>query len=156
MSVKSRVENTGAASRRINIGKAAKASGVPEKMIRHYESIGLISRVQRTDANYRTYSESDVYTLRFVKQARSVGFSIEQIRRLLTLWQDRRRPAVDVQRSISIHLVEFNERIRALKAMINALETLAACCDRDDRPHCPVLEHWSRSTEGPFAGRETR
>lgn len=154
--MKCQAESTGSVSKRCNIGQAAKASGVPEKMIRHYESIGLIPRARRTDGNYRTYSENDVHMLRFVKQARGLGFSIEQIRSLLTLWRDRRRPAGDVQRSISSHLAELNERIRALKAMIRALETLAACCDRDDRPHCPVLEHWSRSTEGPFAGRETR
>jgi len=127
-------------TRTFNIGDAAEASGVSAKMIRHYEQIGIIPRARRTLANYRTYSESDVHTLRFVRQARDLGFPLTQIQALLTLWKDRRRPSRKVKELAQAHIAELEVRIRELKDMKRTLEQLAAHCHGDDRPDCPILE----------------
>lgn len=124
----------------LNIGEAAKASEVSAKMIRHYEGIGLISRAQRTLSNYRTYSETDVHTLRFVRQARALGFSLKQIETLLGLWRDSRRPSSKVKSLALTHIAELDAKIRELQAMKRTLETLAERCHGDDRPECPILE----------------
>jgi len=123
----------------MNIGEAAQASGVSAKMVRHYEEIGLIPRARRTLAGYRMYSEGDVHTLRFIKQARNLGFSIEQIEQLLKLWQDRRRPSRKVKELAQEHIRELEERIREMQDMKRTLETLAKHCHGDDRPDCPIL-----------------
>lgn len=124
----------------MNIGEAAQASGVSAKMVRHYEGIGLIPKARRTLAGYRMYSHSDVHTLRFIRQARNLGFSIEQIEQLLKLWQDRRRPSRKVKELAQAHIRELEERIREMQDMKHALETLAKHCHGDDRPDCPILE----------------
>lgn len=124
----------------MNIGEAAQASGVSAKMIRHYEEIGLIQKPKRSFSNYRTYSANEVHSLRFIKQARSLGFSIEQIGSLLALWQDRRRPSRKVKQLVATHIEDLEERIQELKAMKRVLSTLAAHCHGDDRPDCPILE----------------
>lgn len=142
-------------TRTFNIGDAAEASGVSAKMIRHYEQIGIIPRARRTLANYRTYSENDVHTLRFVRQARDLGFPLTQIQALLTLWKDRRRPSRKVKELAQAHIAELEVRIRELKDMKRTLESLAAHCHGDDRPDCPILEGLEKlaPTRGAHAPR---
>jgi len=124
----------------LNIGQTAAASGVSAKMIRHYEEIGLVPRARRTDSNYRTYSEADVHTLRFIKQARNLGFPIDAIGKLLALWRDHRRPSRKVKELALAHVQELDARIRELQTMKHTLEHLAKHCHGDDRPDCPILE----------------
>ena len=124
----------------MNIGDAAKASGVSAKMIRHYESVGLFAGASRTDAGYRQYNDSEVGTLRFIRHARDLGFSLDQIRELLGLWQDRRRPSRQVKALAQAHLQELDQKLQELLAMKATLEHLVQCCHGDDRPECPILE----------------
>lgn len=124
----------------MNIGQAAKESGVTAKMIRYYESIDLIKASRRTDSNYRTYGESDVHTLRFIKRARTLGFSLEQIRDLLSLWQDPARASADVKAIAQSHVQELQQRIRELEEMRDTLHHLANSCAGDHRPDCPILQ----------------
>ena len=131
----------------MNIGKAAKASGVTAKMIRHYEGIGLIRPVDRTAGNYRDYAVDDVRQLRFVRRARVLGFSIERIRELLRLWSDRNRCSSEVKAIALAHVEELDGRIRQMREMAEELHALAAACDGDDRPECPII----RSLEGTLA-----
>ncbi|HEX7081438.1 MAG TPA: Cu(I)-responsive transcriptional regulator [Gammaproteobacteria bacterium] len=126
-----------------NIGEAAEAAGVSAKMIRYYESIGLIPKAARTFANYRLYGPDDVHTLRFIRRARELGFPIEQIRTLLGLWQER-RPSAEVKRVALAHIAELEDKIRALDAMRKTLVHLADSCHGDDRPTCPILEELTR------------
>lgn len=123
----------------MNIGEAAKASGVTAKMIRHYESIDLIGHSLRTESGYRTYTEKDVNILRFVKSSRSLGFSLEQIKLLLSLWQDRSRASSDVKALATQHINELNAKIIELTAMCNLLETLTVSCPGDEQADCPIL-----------------
>ena len=123
----------------LNIGQAAAAAGVSAKMVRHYEDIGLIPKAKRTYSGYRTYSEKEVHVLRFVRHARSLGFSIKQIGELLGLWQDRRRPSSRVKKLAQEHIRELDEKIREMQAMKATLERLASHCHGDDRPECPIL-----------------
>lgn len=124
----------------MNIGEAAKASGVSAKMVRYYEEIGLIPKARRTLSGYRMYSSNDVHSLRFIKQARNLGFSIEQIEQLLALWQDRRRPSRKVKELAHAHIEELEMRIREMRDMKRTLETFVKQCHGDDRPDCPILE----------------
>ena len=126
-----------------NIGDAAKASGVSAKMIRHYESIGLIGTAQRTDAGYRRYSEQDVQVLQFIHRSRALGFSLEQIKTLLTLWQDKHRASKDVRAMAREHIAELDRKIAEMQAMRRTLEQLARACHGDDRPDCPILDDLS-------------
>ncbi|GGC74692.1 Cu(I)-responsive transcriptional regulator [Undibacterium terreum] len=128
----------------MNIGEAASASGVTAKMIRHYESIGLIKQSQRSDAGYRTYSDKDLHTLRFVKRSRSMGFSLDQIRDLLSLWQDAGRASADVKTIAQAHVQDLERRIRELTEMRDTLHHLAAECAGDQRPDCPILQDLGR------------
>ena len=125
---------------RLNIGEAARAAGVSAKMIRHYEAIGLFAPAARTESGYRTYGEADVHTLRFIRHSRDLGFSLEQIRALLGLWQDRTRPSRDVQTLAQQHLAELDAKLAELQAMKTTLEHLVHCCHGDDRPDCPILD----------------
>lgn len=123
-----------------NIGDAAGASGVSAKMIRHYESIGLIAPADRTFSNYRIYTQSEVHTLQFIRRARKMGFSMVQIKVLLGLWQDRKRASGEVKRLALEHIRELEKKILELESMKKALEGLAHHCHGDELPDCPILE----------------
>lgn len=124
----------------IVIGEAARASGVSAKMIRYYESIGLIAPPRRSAAGYRFYDERDVQTLRFIRRARDLGFPVEDIGRLLELWRDGERSSADVKRLAEQHIAALEERISALQSMQRTLERLARACHGDERPDCPILD----------------
>lgn len=124
----------------LNIGEAAKASGVSTKMIRHYESIGLVKEARRTDSGYRLYTGQDVQVLQFIHRGRALGFSLEQIRELLALWQDKGRASADVRALARSHIEELNRKIAEMEAMRRTLENLASCCRGDNRPDCPILD----------------
>jgi MerR family copper efflux transcriptional regulator len=124
----------------MNIGQAASASGVSAKMIRYYESIALIPPGRRSESGYRIYGENDLHALRFVKRARTLGFSLDQIRDLLSLWQNKERASADVKRIALGHVAELNQRIDELTEMRDTLQTLARCCKGNDRPDCPILQ----------------
>lgn len=124
----------------MNIGQAAAASGVSAKMIRYYESIGLVRETARTDSGYRIYGDSDLHSLRFIKRARNLGFSLEQISDLLSLWQDTGRASADVKSIAMTHVEELNQRIVELTEMRDTLASLARTCHGDDRPDCPILQ----------------
>jgi MerR family transcriptional regulator, copper efflux regulator len=124
----------------MNIGEAAKASGVSAKMIRHYEEAGLIPAATRTESNYRVYSANDVAMLHFIKQARRLGFAMKQIALLLSLWQDRSRSSREVKALAREHVDELNLRIRELTEMRDTLDDLVKHCRGDSRTECPILE----------------
>ncbi len=124
----------------MNIGEVAKLSGVSSKMVRHYESIGLISKASRTDSGYRSYSEKDIHILKFIKRSREFGFSMEEIKKLLGLWRNKRRPSSEVKRLALEHVSELDQKIQELTLMRDALKKLAHCCQGDDRPDCPILD----------------
>lgn len=124
----------------MKIGEASSASAVSQRMIRHYEKIGLMPRAARRDSGYRDYDERDVHTLRFIGRARDLGFGIDEIRRLLALWQDRGRSSADVKALALARAAELRRKTRELDAMRRSLERLAAGCHGDERPDCPILE----------------
>jgi MerR family transcriptional regulator, copper efflux regulator len=124
----------------VNIGAAARLSGVSAKMVRHYESLGLLPRVNRTDSGYRQYSEAEVHTLRFIKRSRELGFSMNEISELVGLWQNRRRTSAGVKRIAQKHADDLAQRIEAMQAMQRTLQHLMHCCHGDDRPDCPILD----------------
>ena len=123
-----------------NIGEAAELSGVSAKMIRHYESIGLIPEAGRTFAGYRIYSDADVHRFRFIKRARALGFSIKQIEALLSLWNNRTRASAEVKKLAQAHADELAGKIAEMQAMQRTLQDLAGRCHGDDRPDCPILD----------------
>lgn len=123
----------------LNIGQAAAQSGVSAKMIRHYESLGLLPTVHRTDAGYRQYGEKQVHTLRFIRRARALGFSMAEIAELLKLWQNKRRASADVKRIALAHVADLERRIAEMEAMKLTLGHLAHCCQGNSRPDCPIL-----------------
>ncbi|WP_297833031.1 Cu(I)-responsive transcriptional regulator [Thermomonas sp.] len=136
-----------------NIGQASESSGVSTKMIRHYEQIGLMPEAARTFANYRLYSDTDLHRLRFIKRARSLGFSLDRIRDLLKLWDDPHRASSEVKRLARAHAAELGEKIRELQSMQRTLETLAKRCHGDDRPSCPILEDLAEGGATLLSGR---
>lgn len=125
----------------MNIGEAAAASGVSAKMIRHYESIGLIPAPARTGAGYRTYQPQDVQRLIFIHHARELGFSIPQIGTLLALWSNQHRASQDVKALASQHLVELDRKIEQLQAMKMTLEQLICACQGNQQSECPIMDH---------------
>lgn len=131
----------------MNIGQAAKASGVSAKMIRYYEQIELISPAHRTESSYRTYSDSDINTLKFVRRARDLGFSVDQMKTLLTLWRDKSRSSADVKAVALEHVAELERKAAAIQAMSKTLKHLAQNCHGDDRPDCPIIEDIAQSPE---------
>ena len=126
--------------RTLNIGQAAKLSGVSAKMIRHYESLDLLPKVMRTEAGYRKYGMNEVHTLQFIRRSRDLGFSILEIAQLLDLWLNRRRASSAVKKVALKHVEELSARIEEMKAMKRTLEELAASCHGDGRPDCPILD----------------
>jgi MerR family transcriptional regulator, copper efflux regulator len=124
----------------LNIGDAARASGVSAKMIRHYESLGLLREARRTVAGYRIYDDSDVHTLRFIRRARALGFAMKDVERLLELWQNRRRASSDVRKVAQQHIDDLDRKIAELHEMRSTLEHLVHHCRGDQRPECPILD----------------
>jgi Cu(I)-responsive transcriptional regulator len=140
----------------MNIGEASSASGVNSKMIRYYESIGLLEDVGRNANGYRTYTENDVHTLAFIRRARHLGFSIEQIQALMTLWRDKARSSAEVKAIAQGHIAELQAKIEELASMQRTLEHLVSCCAGDDRPDCPIIDDLSAKAEAPARPRPTR
>ena len=124
----------------VHIGQAATLSGISAKMVRHYESLGLLAPVGRTDSGYRLYSAADVHTLRFIKRARDLGFPMADIHELADLWRDRSRSSAQVKRIAQRHRQTLRQRIDQLEAMERSLEQLTRCCHGDARPDCPILD----------------
>lgn len=127
-----------------SIGRAAEISGVTTKMIRHYESLGLIPKAARTLGDYRVYTGAEVHTLRFIRRARGLGFSMDEISGLLNLWRNQRRASAEVKRLAVKHIAELDAKIEELRSMRAALADLAKHCHGDDRPECPILDDLSR------------
>jgi Cu(I)-responsive transcriptional regulator len=123
----------------MNIGDVARATGLPAKTIRYYEDIGLITP-DRGANGYRDFSDKDLHLLAFVGRARGLGFSIEDVRALLSLWQDRARASGDVKRVAEEHLTAIDAKMRELAQMRDTLAGLVSCCLGDDRPDCPILD----------------
>ncbi|WP_278070517.1 Cu(I)-responsive transcriptional regulator [Brevundimonas sanguinis] len=132
----------------MNIGKAAEATGVSAKMIRYYEAQGLIRPADRTEGNYRDFSERDLNDLRFIRRARGLGFSIEEISRLLSLWRDEARSSREVKAMAQKHLEDLDARIREMREMADTLRHLAQCCVGDERPDCPILSDLAGASAG--------
>lgn len=130
----------------MNIGQAAKSSGLSAKMIRYYESIGLLHTASRTDAGYRLYSKDDLHTLAFIKRSRDLGFSLEEVGKLLKLWQDRGRASSDVKELARQHIDELNRKIEELAGLRNTLQELVESCNGDGRPDCPILKDLASGT----------
>ena len=124
----------------VSIGEAAQRSGVSARMVRHYESLGLLPAVARTESGYRQYGEADIHTLRFIKRSRDLGFSMEEIAELVGLWNNRRRASSSVKRIAEKHLGELEQRIADMQSMRSTLAHLVHCCHGDSRPECPILD----------------
>ena len=123
----------------MNIGEAAKLSGVNAKLIRHYESIGIIPKASRSGAGYRTYSENEVHILAFVKRSRNMGFSMKEIKKLVGLWRNQNRTSAEVKNLALVHVAEIEKKISKLQEMVQSLKHLAKNCHGDHRPNCPIL-----------------
>jgi len=124
----------------MNIGEAAAQSAVSAKMIRHYESLGLLPKPPRTEAGYRVYDEASVHTLRFIRRARDLGFGIKEIDTLLGLWRNRRRSSAQVKELSMRHVEDLERKITEMQAMVRSLKHLAHNCHGDERPDCPILD----------------
>ncbi|MEG2880387.1 MAG: Cu(I)-responsive transcriptional regulator [Comamonas sp.] len=131
----------------VAIGEAARRAGVSARMLRHYESLGLLPQVARSESGYRQYSAADVHVLRFIRRSRDLGFSIEEITTLLGLWQDQERTSASVKQIAQAHIDSLSERIAAMQAMQRSLQTLVQCCHGDDRPDCPILDDLAAADE---------
>jgi len=129
----------------VAIGEAAQRSGVSARMVRHYEGLGLLPAVARTDSGYRQYGDADIHTLRFIKRSRDLGFSMEEIAELVGLWNNRRRASASVKRIAQKHLGELEQRIADMQSMRNTLSHLVHCCHGDARPECPILDDLSQA-----------
>ncbi len=136
----------------MNIGKASKATGVSAKMIRYYDEIGLVRPASRTGSNYREYDARELNELRFIKRARSLGFSMAEIEQLLSLWRDRGRPSREVKAIADKHVADLDARVAEMKAMADTLRHLSHCCAGDDRPDCPILADLTLGKE-PTTGK---
>ena len=132
----------------LNISQAARRSGVSAKMIRHYESQGLLKAARRTEAGYRIYDSNDVHTLQFVRRARGLGFSMKEIEQLLGLWQNRRRSNGDVRRIAQRHITDLDQKIQQLESMRRTLKDLVQRCHGDHRPECPIIDDLAGQGDG--------
>ena len=132
----------------MNIGQASRATGVSTKMIRSYESVGLIRPADRTDSNYRDFGDRDVNELRFIRRARNLGFSVGEIGQLLALWRDRGRPSREVKAVAEKHVADLDAKIAEMKSMADTLRHLAHCCAGDERPDCPILADLAGPSDG--------
>jgi Cu(I)-responsive transcriptional regulator len=130
-----------------NVGEAARLSYVSAKMVRHYESLGLLPTVSRTDSGYRQYTDKEIHTLRFIRRARDLGFSMAEISELLKLWQNRRRSSSSVKRIASEHIAALDAKMAEMVAMRKTLQHLAHCCAGDDRPNCTILDELAQGHE---------
>jgi len=130
----------------MNIGEVAKTSGVNAKTIRYYESIGLIPEASRTESGYRTYSDRDVETLRFIHHSRNLGFSVKDVSRLLDLWRNQKRASADVKELALSHIEEVDRKIAELKTIRDTLTHLTRRCHGDNRPDCPILKELAGET----------
>ncbi|MCD5991508.1 Cu(I)-responsive transcriptional regulator [Pseudomonas phytophila] len=124
----------------MNIGQAAKQSGLSAKMIRYYEATGLLQAAHRSDSGYRLYGKDDLHTLAFIKRSRDLGFSLEEVGKLLTLWQDRQRASADVKALAREHIADLNQKIEEMVSLRDTLQELVEHCHGDDRPDCPILK----------------
>ena len=140
----------------MNIGDAAKASGVSAKMIRYYEQTGLIPPASRSDAGYRAYTSADLHRLHFIRRARDLGFSVAEIAELLGLWHDKSRKSADVKRLAQQHISELEQRMQALRQMADTLRTLIGCCAGDERPDCPILDGLQQPDDEPVQPQARR
>jgi Cu(I)-responsive transcriptional regulator len=125
----------------VPIGVAAQRAGVSPRMVRHYEKLGLLSSVARTDSGYRQYTETDIHALRFIRRARDLGFSIAEIATLIGLWQNKTRASSHVKRLAQAHIDTLSQRIADMQAMQRSLQTLVQCCHGNDLPDCPILDN---------------
>lgn len=132
----------------MKIGEAAAAAGISERMIRHYEKVGLIPNAVRRDSGYRDYDARDVHRLRFIGRARDLGFPLEEIGTLLALWHDRSRSSADVKSLALARAAELKRKARQLDAMRRTLEQLAEHCHGDDRPDCPIIDDLAFGSDG--------
>ena len=133
----------------MNIGEAAARSGVSATMIRYYEQSGLITAPPRTMAGYRVYQDADIHALRFIRRARDLGFTVEQIGELMELWRDRSRASADVKRIALAHVGVLEAKMREIEEMAKALKHLARTCHGDDRPDCPIIEELAHGHDRP-------
>lgn len=140
----------------VAIGEAARRAGVSARMLRHYESLGLLPQVARSDSGYRQYSAADVHVLRFIRRSRDLGFSIEEITTLLGLWQDQERTSASVKQIAQAHIDSLSERIAAMQAMQRSLQTLVSCCHGDERPDCPILDDLAGEPAAAMAPARSR
>ena len=138
----------------VPIGIAAQRAGISARMVRHYEALGLLNGVARTDSGYRQYTEADVHALRFIGRARTLGFSMEEIRELLGLWQDKGRASASVKRIAQAHIDDLAERIAAMQAMQRTLQSLVHCCHGDQRPDCPILDDLAAAQDNGTTARK--
>ncbi len=127
----------------MNIGEASKLSGISVKMIRKYEDSGIIPKARRNESGYRSYSEKDVHTLKFVKTSRSLGFSMKDIKELLSLWKNTSRTSANVKRIAEKHVESLEQKVDEINMMLNTLKHLTKNCHGDNRPNCPILSNLS-------------
>lgn len=131
----------------MKIGDAAGRSGISAKMIRYYETTGLIPPAGRGTSNYRDYSDGDVHELRFIRRARDLGFSVAEIADLLGLWRNRERQSATVKTMVCTHIAKLRMKIEQLQAMADTLQSLADNCSGNERPHCPIMDRLGRSPQ---------
>lgn len=131
----------------MNIGEVAKISGVSAKMIRKYEDSGLVPKAKRNVSGYRSYSENDVHSFRFIKTARSLGFSLKDIKELLSLWKNKKRASSNVKKIAQMHIEQLEFKVNEINTMLNTLKHLTKNCHGDDRPDCPILDNLERIGE---------
>lgn len=131
----------------MNIGEVAKISGVSAKMIRKYEDSGLVPKAKRNVSGYRSYSENDVHSFRFIKTARSLGFSLKDIKELLSLWKNKKRASSNVKKIAQMHIEQLELKVNEINTMLNTLKHLTKNCHGDDRPDCPILDNLERIGE---------